>query len=171
MTNQFGHLEAAIIAVVIGEYKARGWTQEELAARAGLPLITIGRQLRRERPMRMDYLALMARAFGWNATELMSRAIQRQQEVATGEQVAPPSGGDPRSVILGLLANPERDEELQRRLSEAVGRTGVTARQRDRIQETIRRGRREELTNALDALPPSLPPKADQPELKVERTR
>jgi hypothetical protein len=90
----------------------------------------------------------IAHALGFEPGGLAARATQ---EVT----VTPPKSEDPRVLLTWLLANPSRDEELNRRLSDAAASLDLPSSALGQIRETIREVRRSELLNALAALPPS----------------
>jgi hypothetical protein len=94
-----------------------------------------------------DYIEAVAVAFGLRVSELIA--------LAERSGVTPPKSEDPRTLIAWLLANPSQDEELNNRLSEAVSSGEFRGSALTQIQETIRDVRRNELVNALAALPPS----------------
>ena len=65
-----------VVVVIRGEMAMRGLHADDLAG-PGLTRQTVGRLLRGQRPMRLDYLAQIATVFGWTPAELMRAAEER----------------------------------------------------------------------------------------------
>jgi transcriptional regulator with XRE-family HTH domain len=147
------------LGAVLSERAGRRVSNKEIADKLGVHPSQVGRYLAGTKSPNLEEIRLMAEAVGADWFEVMQEAHER---VAGGQVVPPisdplypPIGADPRALIRFLLENPERDEELNTRLSDAQTRSGLTGRRLVNLQETIRTVRREELEHALGALPPS----------------
>jgi AcrR family transcriptional regulator len=145
---------SAVAAAVRAEQGARGWTNDQLAERAGISRRTVYRLVETDHPSdrgipewKANYIALAAAAFGMSVTDLVA-AAERRQGVA-------PQGADPRTLIQFLLDHPDRDEVLTGRLADASQHVGNRTLRSKRLGDEIRQIRSEELMRALASLPPS----------------
>jgi transcriptional regulator with XRE-family HTH domain len=93
----------------------RGWSQEELGARAGLTYKFIGEVERGQKSPSLDSLGRLAKGLGVDIGELMGSP--------TGREPYPRLGADPMAVVR------EARDSLDRVLAEAVkvGRSRTTA--------------------------------------------
>lgn len=114
----------------------------------------------------VDQLARISRVLHLNPGDLVNRVTGIVDESGvmprTGDSVRPGIGADVRTVILWLLAHPEDDEELNVRLTDIDHQVDLGRRRMDRLRSTIRNARREELEQALSALPPHNPSSANR---------
>lgn len=139
--------QRALIEELDAEMGRRRISRRELSRLSGIHRVTLDRIFTLQRDLNVAQWAAIAHALGIDPSELAARA--------SASSVTPPKGEDPRTLIAWLLANPGQDEELNDRLSEAVASGDFRGSALTQIQETIRDVRRNELVNALAALPPS----------------
>jgi lambda repressor-like predicted transcriptional regulator len=139
--------QRALIEELDAEMGRRRISRRELSRLSGIHRVTLDRIFTLQRDLNVAQWAAIAQALGIDPSELAARA--------SASSVTPPKSDDPRTLIAWLLANPGQDEELNNRLSEAVSSGEFRGSALTQIQETIRDVRRNELVNALAALPPS----------------
>lgn len=82
-------LGAAIAATVRAERAARGWTQQEIARRSGVPYGSIRRIEDETRVADVAQADRLAKAFGMTLTEFVTAA---QQRLRSREDEAPQAG-------------------------------------------------------------------------------
>ena len=138
---------AAVLRARKGELQV---SDRQIADAIGVSQEQVSRFLRPSRVMTLEQTEAICRFLGLDLS-----ATLRGERVATVSGVTPPKSDDPRTLIMWLLANPSQDEELNNRLSEAFASGEFRGSALTQIQETIRDVRRNELVNALAALPPS----------------
>lgn len=76
MTHDVG-LNGAVVAVLREERAAAGLTLEEVAGRAGIPVVSVQRFLSARRRMTMDTFDALCGALGLDPVEVMGRAERR----------------------------------------------------------------------------------------------
>jgi transcriptional regulator with XRE-family HTH domain len=160
--------QTVVAAALTAEIAGRGWTRKDLAERAGIEVGTLGRYFRGQRDMNVAHLEALASALGWSIPKLISEVENWRAGHPEGHSSAPisyasdeeyhPKGGgysgdDIRAHIVHLLANPNSDTELLRRLDIASSQSGVKGRKLSALLAEVRSLRRGELERALRALP------------------
>lgn len=162
--------QRAVAAAVNAEIGGRGWTRKHLAAVSGISEQQMERILNLKRQMNVQQLGQIIDALGVTPEYLAAEVNtwrRRQaglpvEPITYGPQV-PLSAVDLRATIRDLLAQPDSDGELSRRLVDIELRTGVKGRRLERLLAQVRQSRQEELTRALAALPPAGEGDSDAP--------
>src|SRR5690348_10973869 len=112
----------AVLGAIISERAGRRVSNRAMADLLGVHPSQVGRYLSGEKSPNLEEVRLMAEAVGADWFELLQEAHERlaggQVVPPTGEHAGLPIGADPRSLIRFLLENPDRDEELNNRLSD-----------------------------------------------------
>jgi transcriptional regulator with XRE-family HTH domain len=152
-TDDMKH-QRVLVAAMNAEMGGRGWTRKYLGERAGITPQQMERIFNLKRPMNVEQFGAIADALGVSMDYLAGES-QRWAGIshAPASGPSPEQGMDPRTLIRALLDDPDSDAELNRRLSEARGLTGVSAARMKRLTDEIRSLRQGELERALDALP------------------
>jgi transcriptional regulator with XRE-family HTH domain len=159
-TSDADRYAEAVVATITGERQAQGITIERLSELTGINYSTLRRLLagQMERDFGTGEIRRIAYALGLSPARLSQLAEDRMARTGGLSRVSRPAPSpevvtDPRSLIRKLLDEPDNDAELNRRLGEAAGLTGVSGARMKRLTDEIRLIRQGELQGALDALP------------------
>lgn len=151
--DEYKH-QRAIVAALNAELGARGWTRKQLAQRTGIAEQTLMRLFLCRRPMRLDQLGAMIDALGITSEHLVSEA-HRWSRALVQESERQPRPTDPRELLQWLIDNPNADDVLQARLSEATEKTGLSGNTLTELRDEVVTARRRDLERSLRALTPS----------------
>lgn len=141
-----GDYQDAVRITIKVELTERGWDRHDLADRSGLTYVTVGRILRSERDVTMPYLISLARAFGWTAGELLTRAEDRMR--TQGYDVPGGPGIHPEDAALvdssPHLTKSQREKVKEQLSGENSDDTPMTGQQppSDSVDSSARRRRR-----------------------------
>lgn len=115
-------MNEAVAKAIAGERAIAGLTVKELAKAAGIPERTLMRILQAERPIRVDQVFLLARAFGIEPKEILERAqtiLARAPE--TADELPPTIAGEIRDLGLSDRNRREVEEAARETLAPAPG--------------------------------------------------
>lgn len=141
-----GDLTKRVAAVLRGRKAELDLKDEQIAVAIGVSQEQVSRFLKPSRVMTIEQMEKICEFLGLD----VAHALNGERRL-----IDAPKGDDLRTLIAFLIAHPAQDEELNTRLSEAVSRSGLRGSNLATLQETIRDVRRQELEEALRALPPS----------------
>lgn len=147
-------LQRQLIAALDAELGIRRWSRRHLAEVSGINRQTMDRIFTFQRDLNIEQLGKIAEALGVQPDDIMSAAITTGIDRAAGRiSTGLPPKGDPRALLVYLLAHPTEDPELITRLDEARQHVGDTSGRAKRLADQIRATRSAELQRRLDALP------------------
>jgi DNA-binding Xre family transcriptional regulator len=148
------------IRVVMARRKLNGL---QLSKLTGISNSTLATLLNGTAAMDVDQLARICQALDLDPGEFYSGAIAKADGVIPGvyddqphtTSELPRLPTDPRALLRTLIDNPDMDDELTHRLTQASAHVGGRSSRAKQLAAEIRQLRRGELERALADLPPT----------------